>query len=213
MAGLLIVVLLSTTACRPKEDDGKKEPGKKAAVNKNDASNEGGAAKPKEPPPKPTMPKVELTQTLEATCLVKVGDAMPEGNLAQPDGRVVESKSLLGPKLTVICFWGSGSMSSLQELDELQKYVAAPYADKGVRVIGVNEKDAPDGVAKSLEMAGAKFPNYLDPSGVFFKEFATEGLPRTYLIDASGKILWFDTEYSQSTKRDLLQAIDFLLGP
>jgi hypothetical protein len=36
-------------------------------------------------------------------------------------------------------------------------------------------------------------------------------LPRTYLLDSSGKILWFDLEYSRSTRRELNQAIRYVL--
>jgi hypothetical protein len=41
---------------------------------------------------------------------------------------------------------------------------------------------------------------------------ASEKLPRTYLLDASGKILWFDIEYSRTTRQQLLSAIRFSLA-
>jgi hypothetical protein len=37
-------------------------------------------------------------------------------------------------------------------------------------------------------------------------------LPRVYLLNASGKIIWFDTDYSQASRRNLMQAIQVLLG-
>jgi hypothetical protein len=38
-------------------------------------------------------------------------------------------------------------------------------------------------------------------------------MPRTYLLDPTGKILWFDVEYSRSTRRDLSEALDAMVGP
>jgi hypothetical protein len=40
---------------------------------------------------------------------------------------------------------------------------------------------------------------------------ATEHLPRTYLLDAEGRILWFDLEYSRATARELINALHFFL--
>ena len=37
-------------------------------------------------------------------------------------------------------------------------------------------------------------------------------MPRVYVLDADGKIVWFDIEYSQSTQRELKQAIEALTG-
>jgi hypothetical protein len=47
----------------------------------------------------------------------------------------------------------------------------------------------------------------LDAEGKALDAVATEKLPRTYLLDASGQILWFDIEYSESTRRELKNAI------
>ena len=47
----------------------------------------------------------------------------------------------------------------------------------------------------------------LDSEGEALAKVATRRLPRTYLLDKKGKILWFDMEYSASTRRDLRDAI------
>jgi hypothetical protein len=53
----------------------------------------------------------------------------------------------------------------------------------------------------------------LDAEGRAFAEVGSEKLPRTYLVDAQGKILWFDIEYSLSTRRELHQALRAVVGP
>jgi len=52
----------------------------------------------------------------------------------------------------------------------------------------------------------------LDADGSAMAKVGLEKLPRTYLLDAQGKILWFDIEYSRSTRRELLEAVRFVLG-
>ena len=49
----------------------------------------------------------------------------------------------------------------------------------------------------------------MDPQGKALAQVATRYLPRTYLVDSEGKIVWFDMEYSPSTRRHLLQAIEY----
>ncbi len=165
-----------------------------------------------EPPPPPTIPKVTMAQADLATCLVRVGDTMPNAELPGLADKKLTIRSLFGKKLTVIVFWTGKNMYALQQLQDLELDVAKPYAEKGVALIGIDEGEDVKAARDNLETAGATFPNLLDPGGTFLAKVATERLPRTYLLDAQGKILWFDLEYSRSTRRDLQQAIKVALG-
>ena len=51
----------------------------------------------------------------------------------------------------------------------------------------------------------------VDADRAYFRQVATEKLPRTYLLDRNGKILWFDLEYSRSMRRELQNAIQYYL--
>ena len=68
-------------------------------------------------------------------------------------------------------------------------------------------------VQEQVAKVGATFPVLLDPKGAYFAQLAKDRrMPRTYLIDANGRILWFDVEYSRFTRRDLVQSIRVALG-
>ena len=167
-------------------------------------------------PPPAAIPKVSLTDKLRATCLVKVGDDLPEAELAGLDGNKVALKSLYGDALTVVIFWNAGGtvhsrQSVVEALGDMQKDVLEPFAAKELKVVGINVGDKPDDAKKSLNDGGATFPNLLDPDRGYFKSVATEKLPRVYLLDAAGKILWFDLEYARATRRELLTAIRAVL--
>jgi hypothetical protein len=53
----------------------------------------------------------------------------------------------------------------------------------------------------------------LDPEGKAFAQVGSEKLPRVFVLDGAGKIVWFDLEYSHSTRRELKQAVQKLVGP
>ncbi len=211
---ILAVCLIAVCAgCREpatQPADNTTEPPKTAESKPGSSTTEEPAADV-EPQPR-TIPEVKLTEPLAETCLVRVGDTMPEAKLPALGGAPTPLREHYGEKLTVLFFWTSKNIYATAELQDLTEDVAAPFAEKGVRVIGVNEGDAPEQVAMQLEEAKAKFDNFLDPNGAFFAKVAKEKLPRTYLLDARGKILWFDIEYSATTRRDILQAIQVALG-
>lgn len=170
------------------------------------------AGKKPAPPPKPVIAKVMLDDKSAATCLVKVGETLPEGRLPDLKGKGHSIQSLRGKKLSVVFFWTAENPYALQGLQDLDLDVAQKYGDRGVAVIGVNEKDKPDAVRKAIAEAEVKYPQLLDEKGEYFAKVANERLPRIYLLDADGKVLWFDLEYSTSTRRDLLQGIKAVLG-
>ena len=179
-----------------------------------------GSTQPQKPPPPLTIPPVELGDTLLATCLVGVGQMMPDAKLKDLNGNTYDLRRLYGEKLTVVFFWSGHSPSTLQGLTDLGMDVAKPYAQKGVRVVAVNVRDTENDVRQSIDFAKATVPVLLDPAGAFFSKVATEKVPRTYLLqntqdaqrNLKGKILWFDVEYSRSTRRNLKQAIQVALG-
>lgn len=158
------------------------------------------------------MPKVMLSETESATCLVNVGDAMPDVELPDLDGQPQALSKLRGEKLTVVAFWTAGHPYAVEELADLGPAVSDQFDDQGVAVVGINEKNSPAEVQQVVDRVGASFPILIDKDGVAWSKVAAKKLPRTYLLDADGKILWFDMEYSRSTRRDLLRAIRFQLS-
>ena len=170
-----------------------------------------------EPPPPPTIPEVHLTEADQKTCLIGVDDAMPDAELVDLEGQKQALAGLRGEKLTLVFFWTRGSsefsaMGAQMALEDLEKDVHEPYADKGVEVVAVNEGDTPETVKETMDEAGITFAGLLDPDGALFAQVAKERLPRPYLLDAEGKILWFDLEYSEATRDNLMQAIQVALA-
>jgi peroxiredoxin len=154
----------------------------------------------------PYMPETILSSAHEATSLVRVGDAMPELSLVDDAGQTKKLAEFFGRRLTLVVFWRADEPYHVEELSDLGSLIVEPFEKHGVRVVsvGVEASDSPD----------VKFPALLDPSGDAWSKISTSGgshAPRTFLLDASGKILWFDVEYSRSTRRDMVQGVLFQL--
>ena len=89
--------------------------------------------------------------------------------------------------------------------------VLGPFASHRVKVIAAN---VGGDVATTRKLTGDgadKIVSLVDQERTLFQQFATENLPRTYVLDKDGKIVWLDLEYSQSTRRNLSNALSYFL--
>jgi len=181
-----------------------------------------GPAGAAEPPPEPVIPPVKLTESIRQTCLVQVGQPFPVG--AAELGRLQDMRGTSagevswGNNLTVICFWQLGDserdrLSARDMLEFLDKDIARQFGAQGVRVVCVH-------VGQSAGLGGLDpdgeihVPCLIDPQGELFSRVAsnTQYMPRIFLLDAQGRVLWFDVEYSSATRRYLREAIEVALG-
>ncbi len=188
-----------------------------------------------------TIPQVQLPQAFKDACVVDVGDTLPEGEVLTIDGEKKHVAGLLGKKGTVVFFWGVGGSETadqlaVQSLADLEGDAHAPYADQGLAVIAITPNAPPEDAKKGsgtvenvsanivsrLEMSkqvkrllGAvkiNYPILLDPEGVYFAKVAKAKLPRIYVLDAAGKIVWFDVGFSETSREHLKRTLEFMFG-
>ena len=169
----------------------------------------------KEPEPalplQPTIPAVHLSEQHEAASLLKQGDLLPDLQLADPEGQSHSLHSLLGDRVTVVCFWSGQSPAAVQQLQDTGPEIVDPFKDQGLEVVSINYGQSADEIRKVTQETDFSEKVLMDPQGKALAQVATRYLPRTYLVDSEGKIVWFDMEYSPSTRRHLLQAIEYTM--
>ena len=119
---------------------------------------------------------------------------------------------LFGPKLTLVVFWNARQSTGLEELSDLNRYHLPRFGDKGLAVVAINTGDQTQLASELATHSGASYPVLSDADGAALQQVATGKLPRTYLLDPAGRVLWFDLEYSPTTRRDLASAIRVSLG-
>ncbi len=157
------------------------------------------------------MPQVSLSDAHAKICRVRVGDKLPSFQLVDLEGRTRPWESLLGARLTVVVFWNSAQPAALEELADLGPDALDRFSGNGLAVVGINTGDDPKWARELVKRSGARFMNLSDRDGNALKQVASGRIPRTYLVDASGTILWLDLEYSRTTRRDLAQGIRYAL--
>jgi peroxiredoxin len=153
------------------------------------------------------VPPVLLTKHHANLCRVKVGDALPAMELPTASGNKTKLSELYGKAATVVVFWADDREMSHMELADLATDVIEPFGSKGVAVVGVAVKEKPEQATAAVKEVGKEIPMLIDDKGSAFAQIGSRNLPRTFVLDANGKILWFDIEYSHATRRELKQAL------
>ena len=135
---------------------------------------------------------------------------MPAGTLPDAGGQDHSLLESLGKKLTVIVFWSADNPYSLDQFQEMQNDIV-PLCEQGVQAIAIHVGPPPQDYAQLCGDNGEGMLCLLDKDQKYFAQWASRKLPRTYLLDAEGKIRWLDLEYSRSTRYDLRNALHFYL--
>lgn len=161
-------------------------------------------------PPPGALPEVALTAAHRATCKVLIGDALPTVTLADLDGTAAPLDKLLGERLTVVMFAQHDDPDAVEALSDFGPLVLARYGDRGVRAIAIHVGDAAAEVKSIAGRHRLAFPLLLDADGSALAQVTDDPkglMPRIFLVDSGGRILWFDIEYSRTTRRDLDRAL------
>jgi peroxiredoxin len=198
----------------PLEKSSSKEPGKEPTTAQSQAPASPNLAATPAPPP--SIPKVYLTEEQQKSSRLRVGDSLLEARLTDLSGKTRSLRGEFGKHLTVLVFFHAGgvvdSMRSKELLQDLDRDVIAAHGKKGVAVIAVDVRDPPETVKGLVQEAQVSYPVLLDTNGACFALVATGVLPRIYALDPEGKVLWFDLEYSTTTRHSLKQTILSVLG-
>lgn len=116
-----------------------------------------------------------------------VGDPVPDYSAQSFGGDSVDLADLRSRPL-MVNLWATWCAPCRAEIPELQEL--AEYYGESLEVIGISidGRGSEDRIQGFLEDAGVDFRILLDPDQRFVREFATIGVPETFLIDTEGII-------------------------
>lgn len=152
-------------------------------------------------------PKVALSAYHARRCRLEVGQRLPNFAIADVAGQPQRLQELLGPELTLVVYWTPRNEYSLEQFQRLRREIEAPYAGVGVSIVTITTSSAEE-VTPLVESSAARFPVLCDAGGRA-TAVTLGNAPCSILVDRTGKILWFDLEYSRSMRRELLNAIHY----
>lgn len=152
-----------------------------------------------------------LAHAQEANEDVSAGDQMPSFNIVHDDGTTVTSASLKG-KVILVNFFATWCPPCQKELAEIQQTLWPKYKDNpdfALLVIGREHSDAD--LQAYNKKKGFSFPLYPDKNRSIYAAFAKNLIPRCYLIDQKGTIVYTTKGYEEKEFSTLMNQIEALL--
>lgn len=146
--------------------------------------------------------------TLTASCIshnagepareyVKEGNAVPEFTVAGSGGAVFRSPEDFAGKTTLLVFFATWCPQCRAELPEVDKVWEAFKEEDRYSVVAVSRGGASGKYEQSEDILqeywnanGLSMPWYLDGDRDVFDKFASADIPRMYIVDGSGTVVW-----------------------
>ena len=124
----------------------------------------------------------------DSTTLVKVGDPAPDFSVALFDGSHLTLSELRG-KVVLLNFWATWCPPCRQELTRVQKDLIDRFAGRDFLFLPVSRGEARSAVETFRNQKGYDFPMGLDSAQSVYGLYATNFIPRNFLIDREGNVV------------------------
>jgi len=141
---------------------------------------------------------------------IGVGDTAPAFTLPGSKGESVTLDKLRG-KIVYVDFWASWCgpcRRSFPWMNDMQQ----KYGAKGFVVVGVNVDKKRADADRFLAQLPANFTLAFDEAGATPNAYGVKGMPSSYLVDGSGKVIYVERGFLDEHKAELEQRVAALVN-
>jgi peroxiredoxin len=152
-------------------------------------------------------PQLQLAaQNERETNLTYEGQESQMFNTTTLDGKNVDLKSLRGT-VVLVTFFTTPCEPCIDEMPRLEKDVWQKFKDKKFAMVAIGREHESRKLKEFAKKHELTFPIAGDPKRKIYKQFATQHVPRNYVIDAHGCIAFQSLGYDKSEFGEMIRAI------
>lgn len=154
------------------------------------------------------MPNVAMAQDdIEATTLIKKGDKAPDFTVEMVDGEQITLSKLKG-KVVVVNFWATWCPPCRQELKVVEKELINRFKGKDFVFLPISRGEAKKTVEAFRKQNGYTFPMGLDPKQTIYKKYASNYIPRNFVVGKDGKVIYVSVGYEPKEFAEMVGVIE-----
>ena len=145
--------------------------------------------------------------SVESTTIVKEGTQAPDFTVEMFDGTKVTLSELKG-KVVLVNFWATWCPPCRNELARVEKEIIERFKGQEFVFLPISRGESKDKVAEFRNKMGYTFPMGLDTTQAIFKKYATNYIPRNFLVDREGKVVKASVGYDDAEFEALVKLIE-----
>lgn len=146
----------------------------------------------------------------KSSTIVKEGAEAPSFTVKMLDGSSVTLDELRG-KVVLLNFWATWCPPCRMEFTRVQEDIIDRFAGRDFVFLPVSRGEQPEVVADFMDTMGYTFPVGIDPDKKIFSLYATESIPRNFMIDKDGKVVMSSIGYTEEAFDEMIDFIEDLL--